>query len=646
MYKIKKIILWPYDSSKNKREIELDLDKINVIHGESRTGKTALISCIDFALCSSNCKIPVGKILECVKWFGVLLKSEDEEILIARLSTNEKKVESRIYLDYGRFVRIPESIKKGNNNLLNTKEFINEKMNYYNEKIEVDETSGYIAKPSFRDSVSFNFQPQTIIASPDILYYKTNLTEYRERLIKEFYYFLGVINNDILITQILKRNLEKERKRLKKQIENNEQTRTKIINDLTVLYANALDLGIVENSVPLDDEKSIINELNRVVKSKNYYANYNENLIEKVDKKIMQLEMQREELRIKILKYKKFIYKAQQSINSANKVNVDENYQNRIGILKWLTEQLIQNENIISQFLNENIEYENVVESIMKYENIIAKNKNAILNLEEEKSRIKIKLSAAINDYNNLNKQLQVLYENNKKAREVQLLEQNKFLFIGELKSIMEKYNSDEIVDLKERLHTIDAELSIINNKIDKKIIEQKFMKISQTISDDTLKLLKTLDVDDKYSPVYIEIDDLTISRASDQFGESKDYLYQIGSASNWLSYHIAFLLALHKHFVSLKPQRVMNFIVLDQPSQVYFPDGNIGENTNRELEKVKCIFKTLSLFNKSVKDVQIIVLEHAGKNVWGQYSNIKEIENWNNGLKLIPKNWKKREDL
>ena len=131
MYKLKKLILWPYDQTQSKREIEFYLGEINIIHGASKTGKTALISCVDYALGSSHCKIPVGKILNSVKWFGVLLKNDNEEILLARISPNEKSKEGTIYLDCGNSVTIPEIIENGNNNVSNAKDIINEKMNYY-----------------------------------------------------------------------------------------------------------------------------------------------------------------------------------------------------------------------------------------------------------------------------------------------------------------------------------------------------------------------------------------------------------------------------------------------------------------------------------------------------------------------------------
>jgi hypothetical protein len=45
----------------------------------------------------------------------------------------------------------------------------------------------------------------------------------------------------------------------------------------------------------------------------------------------------------------------------------------------------------------------------------------------------------------------------------------------------------------------------------------------------------------------------------------SEDFLWEIGSGSNWLSYHMAITLALHQFFLSLPSCPVPNFIVNDQ---------------------------------------------------------------------------------
>jgi hypothetical protein len=51
------------------------------------------------------------------------------------------------------------------------------------------------------------------------------------------------------------------------------------------------------------------------------------------------------------------------------------------------------------------------------------------------------------------------------------------------------------------------------------------------------------------------------------------DYLWEIGSGENWMAYHLAALLALHGVFLARGAANpVPSFLVIDQPSQVYFP--------------------------------------------------------------------------
>jgi hypothetical protein len=50
------------------------------------------------------------------------------------------------------------------------------------------------------------------------------------------------------------------------------------------------------------------------------------------------------------------------------------------------------------------------------------------------------------------------------------------------------------------------------------------------------------------------------------------DFLWEIGSGSNWVSYHVAVTLGLQEYFLRLKDCPVPNFLIYDQPSQVYFP--------------------------------------------------------------------------
>ena len=58
--------------------------------------------------------------------------------------------------------------------------------------------SGFKARPSFRDLMAFTFQPQNIVANPDVMFFKADTTEHREKLKTIFPYVLGAINADLL----------------------------------------------------------------------------------------------------------------------------------------------------------------------------------------------------------------------------------------------------------------------------------------------------------------------------------------------------------------------------------------------------------------------------------------------------------------
>ena len=94
---ILKVILWPVDRTKELRYVNFELGKVNVIRGDSRTGKSALISIIDYVLGANKCKIPVGPIRNTVDWFGLLLDNGSSEILLARKSPGIGNSKSAIY---------------------------------------------------------------------------------------------------------------------------------------------------------------------------------------------------------------------------------------------------------------------------------------------------------------------------------------------------------------------------------------------------------------------------------------------------------------------------------------------------------------------------------------------------------------------
>lgn len=551
----------------------------------------------------------------------------------------------KIAFSCGKEVQVPDKIIEGNNNIENVKSIVNSKLNYYENKMEPDDI-GFNVRPSFRDSMAFNFQPQTIIASHDTLYYKTNLTVHREKLIREFLYFLGVIDNQSLYDKIKKKELERERKIIEKKIKEEHKEKIILLQELPELYSRGIDLCLIDSKEIPKDNYLILHKLENLIKHQNLSLIEYPNALDANNEKILSLEVDRDKKHLEIMKYKKFKRLALERIQDIKPSKFDNDYTNRIDLIRWLTSRLIKDKDILLAYMDEEVLFDDVIQSVEKYENSIKNDINEENNLKDELQDIELKLEIATKELYSINNQLNSLYRSEEKARQFRSLMQKTFEYIGEVKSKLDRYNlilSNS--DYEKRLGEINVELARIKGRNDKESIDLKTKSINQKISKDTLDIIKNLDADYKYAPINIEIDDLSISISDDAFGK-ENYLFQLGSASNWLAYHISFLLALHKHFAQLSPRRVFNFIVFDQPSQVYFPEG-INENVketkksfDKDLENVRKIFRALDQFNSKNKNIQIIVLEHAGKNVWGDNKNIIEIEEWGDDKKLIPNDW------
>ena len=75
---------------------------------------------------------------------------------------------------------------------------------------------------------------------------------------------------------------------------------------------------------------------------------------------------------------------------------------------------------------------------------------------------------------------------------------------------------------------------------------------------------------------VGLQTEELTVRVTSPE--GRRDFLWEIGSGANWMGLHIATLLGLHELFNRLPLSPVPSLLVVDQPSQVYFPDRWPGD--------------------------------------------------------------------
>ncbi|MER2513763.1 MAG: DUF3732 domain-containing protein, partial [Nitrosomonas ureae] len=125
--------------------------------------------------------------------------------------------------------------------------------------------------------------------------------------------------------------------------------------------------------------------------------------------------------------------------------------------------------------------------------------------------------------------------------------------------------------------------------------------------------------------------------------------MIRTGGGANWLAYHISALLALH-HYASENRIPIPRFLMLDQPTQVYFPSIAIYESVagdseqvkrvDADLEASKKLFETLLHYTSVlVPGFQLIVTEHANfADDWFQNALVEDP--WMNPPALVPQDW------
>lgn len=213
--------------------------------------------------------------------------------------------------------------------------------------------------------------------------------------------------------------------------------------------------------------------------------------------------------------------------------------------------------------------------------------------------------------------------------------------FLGKI-----EYASDTIAtleadgELMAEIESLRARIAELRKIADESVIKRKIENAITKISVKQMDLLKLLDAERPNDPFRLDYKNLTVE--VDGEDGRKDYLWEIGSGSNWLAYHISTILGLQEFFATFQSS-VPNFVVFDQPSQVYFPHDSIDDKKINDMDRnaVKSIFITMA---KSVSNVhnnmQILVLEHADDSIYGDVQGVNEVCVWRNGEKLIPLEW------
>lgn len=654
--RVSKIILWPKDSSLEPRVIEFKLDKINVITGDSERGKSALITIVDYCLASGKCQIPTGLIRNKTEWFGVLLSLDNTDLLLARREPGSVQSSGDMFmLEKSKIIDIPNVIKEKTHNYNQVKFRLDQIAELSDLGFDPDSDSGFKSRPGFRDMMSFVFQPQYIIASPRTLFYRSDTYDHREKLKTIFPYVLGAIDNQVLRAQEEIKELLKEASILEKEIENNEKLSLKWNSQIKTYYLRAKEFGLL-NQYPYPNDDWSLDRYMRYLKtiplkiSKEGLPNIVVGTTNDMTTKINSLK----DTEIDISQSIEYLRRRQILVKNVNSSNLEfsqaaiDQYGRTAGV-DWFSKKV---KNDVCPFCKtKSDETKEYIEKLITVSEIIkqkASSSNEIRKvLNKEILDINKRLKTEEDRLNRIRTELNNLQRIDAKYKSQNQSSSSVLRFVGEIEGKLQDYDTifKDDSGVTEKLSSLRSKITTLRGIIDRDRIRQKQKNAINRIQSSIEFYSKIFNAERCNDPAELDIQNLTLKFLGEK---REDFLWEIGSGSNYMAYHISCLLSLHELFLRKTSHPVPNFIFFDQPSQAYFPE--LGGKTKEllkgdDFERVKRIFDAM---NEAIKrtsgKLQIIVLEHAGSSVWSDFDSVHKVFRWRDGEKdnaLIPEIWK-----
>ena len=620
------------------RIVQFASGKVNIIVGDSKTGKSALIDIVDYCLGSSSCHIASGVIRDNVFWFAVVVDFGQDTYFLARQNPDIKQVSvvSEMFLAKVQHDTLPafDDIYP-NTNVDAVRQFLAAKIGLH-ENIQIPDDGG-TRDPlpvTFMHSRQYCYQPQSLIANKDMLFFHT-LDSFQFQALKDaFPYLVGAVQDDVLVIEQQIKALSREQRRLKRSKLEREEMANEQSNLVYSLLEEAKTFGLVKlNS--LDTIKDPIGLMQEVLK----WTPSDVKVLSQtnVETEIQKLVSQRNELIEQL-------GDIQEKLSMASRYqNESVLYQNELKLqhqrLKSI--ELLPNEDICTcplcnqQISEQTPKVQEILSSYHKLSNALEGTQQQIERTQQYVTELIGKEASIKEQISQTEASIHALYQQNEQARKQRDLNVQRGIVIGRISLFLDKLQSPEHNNLDEEIERLEKEIDGLKAKISKSTKEEllaaKTAVINAYMNQDWKRKLDLEDEDAivHFDPKRMQI--YSISREDEKYVP----LDQMGSGANWVGFHLLIHFALHKFFVK-NNRPIPHFLMLDQPSQIYFPSDG-GEC--KDVEAVKRMLRfIIDRTNEMNGAFQVILTEHANfqEQEFSQYVK----ESWYNGEKLIPEYW------
>jgi hypothetical protein len=505
------------------------------------------------------------------------------------------------------------------------------------------------SRPSYSANVKHSFyylfQKQGIVANKDQLLYRQNEQHQPQAIQDTLPILLGISSDDRYELEAKLRTARRNLKLKSKLINEARDFIDTSHNKGVSLLSEAKAVGIVKPFRSVEDTEDVVEILREVTKWRpDALPEEDSGRISKIENALSELRDNRREIERKLDTARQFSEKADGYTSEADE------QRDRLSSIKALPrnpetgewqwpfceENLGMSSPIAEALLDELLSLEKEMRMVVgdrpKLEAYISEQQEAIRLLSEEIRSRESELSAAIA----ANEEIAAMGSRNNAAAKV----------VGRISLFLENLHpSDDIQKMESEFRRLKLKVENLERKIDADDTNERLMSVMNNISSRMTQYIKELEAEFSEFPFRFDLSHLTV--VVDR-PERPVPMNRTGGAENHLAYHLAAILALHQ-FAVVNNRPIPRFLIIDQPTQVYFPSEKVYKKADGSIEKteedadlvsVRRLFKFLQKFTREyAPGFQLIITEHANLNEQWFQDAILEVP-WSKPPALVPEDW------
>jgi hypothetical protein len=633
-FRLLSVALYARDHS-YRRDVVFNRSGVSIVTGRSARGKSALLDIVDYCLLSKHCTIPKGVIRNAVSHVGAVFEGIDgRRLSIVRPLPSEGATSTEVYVSEA--ADLPAVIPEMRWNLDGAKDALSELAGIEavpllsNDK-SADRESRYPA--NIRHCAPYLFQPQDVIASRSTTFPGLEDNWVRRHVSDASDYFLGILTASTLVMRRELHALETERNAARRERIERERRSARGWERGLQFWSEAAAAGLVAGDAP--------GTLPDLFRGLSAASNTKVDTISSAIAEPVLDEVQRAEALLRsTIRQKQYELSELDRLaqTGAEHRDITGTQIARLRIRELLPALVEQQCPLCGNGSLDAAEFERQIsEGIAGLEASRAVPKRLSARLDQRRELLRREIQQFSDQLQPLQVQLGEMFQQLRSQRTAREEATRKEHLIGGIREYLSSVGvvtseSDDLAGLDRRIAELEREVGDMALKRQKEAVLET---LSQRISALSLQL----DVEFPKHAVRLDFESFVIKIKFEQWVR----LQELGSGANWLGYHLACLVGLHEYFV-MRAAPVPRFIMLDQPSQVWFPaevakaSGSALPQRDADLAAVKRVYGFLMAAAAEPGAPQIIVSDHARLD--DVAFREATIQDWHGEEGLVPLEW------